>query len=94
MVHEQPKEMFKLLTRWSDNLFEKLVGEKDQCFLELEGHYQKMDLYDFEWMICIPLSSQKVVIYVFITCCVFKAKRQKAQQIKRSYMSFLCHFFC
>ncbi len=31
MVHEQPKEMFKLLARQSDNLFEKLVGEKDQC---------------------------------------------------------------
>lgn len=43
-------------------------------------------------LIRIPLSSQKVIIYVFITCCVFKAKRQKAQQIKRSYMSFLCHF--
>jgi len=39
MVHEQPKEMFKLLARWSDKLFEKLVGEKDQCFLGLEGHY-------------------------------------------------------
>lgn len=40
-----------------------------------------------------PLSSQKFVIYVFITC-VFKAKTLKAQQIKRSYMNFLCHFFC
>jgi hypothetical protein len=44
-------------------------------------------------LIRIPLSSQKVVIYVFIICYVFKAKRQKTKQIKRSYMSFLCHFF-
>jgi hypothetical protein len=39
MVHEQPKEMFKLLAKWSDNLLKKLVGKKDQCFLGLKGHY-------------------------------------------------------
>jgi len=29
MVHEQPREMFKLLAGWIDNPLEKLMGEKN-----------------------------------------------------------------